>query len=108
MVKDSNGCAADTFLILKVLPRLPMIFRNIITPNGDDINDVWKVLNLEMYVPVKLNIFNRYGEELYSTDDYKNDWGGTYKGEKLAEGTYYYIFITKDGKTYKGTINIMR
>ncbi|MEZ4911780.1 MAG: gliding motility-associated C-terminal domain-containing protein [Saprospiraceae bacterium] len=66
---------------------------NIITPNGDGIND-------ELLIPCLLNakyeantltIFNEWGNEVYQSSPYKNDWQGTYKNEALPVGTYFYI-----------------
>lgn len=108
VVYDTNGCGSDTVILLNVLPRVPMVFRNTVTPNNDGINDLWKVLNIEMYQPASLTIFDRDGIEIYSSLDYKNDWDGTYKGDLLPQGTYYYIMETKDHKILKGAINILR
>ena len=105
---DTNGCGSDTAFILKVNARKPLQFRNVFTPNDDGKNDLWRVFNIEMYIPAKITIFNRWGMEVYSSNDYKNDWNGESKGEKLPQGTYYYILETKDGKILKGAVNILR
>ena len=81
---------------------------NVITPNGDGINDKLVIKNLEKFVPCKLNIYNSSGENIYSSTNYQNNWDGTYKGKFLPEGTYYYGLETKDGKLYKGAINILK
>jgi gliding motility-associated-like protein len=81
---------------------------NVITPNGDGINDKLVIKNLEKFVPCKLNIYNSSGENIYSSSNYQNNWDGTYKGKFLPEGTYYYGLETKDGKLYKGAINILK
>ena len=107
-VYDTNGCKSDTVLLLNVLPRIPMLFRNTITVNNDGFNEQWRVLNLEMYQPVVLTIFDRNGLEIYSSNDYKNNWDGTYKGDVLPQGSYYYLLETKDHKLFKGAINILR
>lgn len=107
-VADTNGCSNDTFFILRVVARKPMQFRNVITPNDDGFNDLWRILNLEMYIPAEITIFDRWGMEVFSSSDYKNDWNGEYKGDKLPQGTYYYVIKTHDGKILKGSVNILR
>lgn len=80
----------------------------LITPNSDGFNDKWVIKPLmlpgEKYEVI---IFNRYGEEVYSSKNYNNDWQGTYEGEKLPEGTYYYLVTDQAGKQFKGPINIV-
>jgi gliding motility-associated-like protein len=80
----------------------------IITPNGDGINDLWKVEEIKQYQPCKLVIYSRWGDELFSDNNYNNTWDGTYKGKTLPEGTYYFVLETADGKVYKGAINILK
>jgi len=107
---DLNGCSSDTSFFLRVLVRDPKLltYRNVLTPNGDGINDVWRILKFEMYYPAKITIFNRWGMEVYSNADYRNDWNGEYKGDKLPQGTYYYIIETNDNQVFKGAVNILR
>ena len=63
-----------------------------LSPNGDGINDYWKVANVELYNDYSLTIFNDHGEEVYAIDNnYANDWDGTYQGDALPSGTYYYL-----------------
>jgi gliding motility-associated-like protein len=107
-VTDVNGCAATESIQIYLLEKKSFASMNVITPNDDGFNDVWKVGDIDQYKPCKVKIFNRWGDELYSSDDYQNDWNGTYKGKKLPEGTYYYYFETKDGVSYKGAINILK
>ena len=107
-VVDFNGCDAVDSITIEYLPEKPFSAMNVITPNDDGYNDVWKVSDIDQYRPCKVRIFNRWGDELYSSGDYQNNWAGTYKGKKLPEGTYYYVLETKDGVVYKGAINILK
>ncbi|WP_066508259.1 ice-binding family protein [Rufibacter sp. DG15C] len=79
-----------------------------LTPNGDNINDTWKIKNIENYQENELIIMNRWGSEVYRTKGYKNDW----KGGELSEGTYFYLLnvVTCDGKrkSYDGFLMIIR
>ena len=59
-----------------------------------------------------MKIFNRYGELVYSNDNYNNEWDGTYKGKPVADGTYYYTiqFHLINGTIVpaKGDVTILR
>lgn len=104
----SNGCVASDSIAITILEKTSFGATNVITPNEDGFNDVWKVADIDQYRPCKAKIFNRWGDELFSSDDYQNNWNGTYKGKKLPEGTYYYYFETKDGVVFKGAINVLK
>jgi gliding motility-associated-like protein/uncharacterized repeat protein (TIGR01451 family) len=70
-----------------------VIVPNVITPNGDGKNDVFRVDGLELHPNNTLSIFNRWGNEVYrSNGAYKNDWNGN----GLNEGTYYYLLKIKE------------
>jgi gliding motility-associated-like protein len=78
------------------------------TPNGDGINDEWKVDNKKVASPFQLRIYNRAGSLVYSSDNYNNDWKGEFNGNPLPKGTYYYVIVDAAGKKYTGTISIIR
>ena len=67
---------------------------SLITPNGDGINDLFVIPCIEsgLYPNNQLFIYNQYGDQLLDAVSYDNDWGGTYEGEDLPTGTYYYVF----------------
>ena len=54
-------------------------------------------------------IFNQWGAKVYESFPYNNDWIGTYQGEDLPDGVYYYIFTeTDDADPVKGCVTIFR
>ena len=80
---------------------------NAFSPNGDGINDRFVISSLEYYNEVKLSVFNRWGDVLYTNTDYKNEWGGTNsQGELLADDTYYYILEVPGLKAFTGFVII--
>ena len=81
---------------------------NAFSPNGDRVNDYWEILGLQNYPGHKLEVFNRLGIKLYETNDYKNDWYGTYNGEQLPDGTYFYQLYLSEGVIEKGFIFIKK
>ncbi len=77
---------------------------NIFTPNGDGINDVFIIKGIENEV-WKLEIFNRWGNRVYLSLDYNNDW----QGKDLKSGVYYYILTnTETKRLYKGTVRLLK
>jgi gliding motility-associated-like protein len=64
---------------------------NAFTPNGDGINDYWQIKNIQNYASATVQVFNRYGQLLFESKGYARPWDGTYNGQKLPAGVYYYI-----------------
>ncbi|WP_372946479.1 gliding motility-associated C-terminal domain-containing protein, partial [Muriicola sp.] len=88
-----------------------LVLLNIFSPNGDGVNDVLKVDCLEDYptINASLEIFDRYGNSVFSSASYNNDWDGTGKGGQLPKGTYFYILNLGEGfDVQKGWIQILR
>ena len=81
---------------------------NAFSPNGDEVNDFWEILGLQNYPGNKLEVYNRLGVKLYETDNYQNDWNGTFNGESLPDGTYFYQLYLSEGVIEKGFIFIKR
>lgn len=77
-----------------------------ISPNGDGLNDE---LNLEGMNITKLSIFNRYGQEVYSRNNYTKEWHGQgNNGDELPTATYYYSLELENGQNKTGWIYINR
>ena len=72
---------------------------SIFTPNNDGINDAFIVpcLSTINYPNNEVAIFNQWGDEVYRTQAYGNDWLGTFNGEDLPTGTYFYVVDLGDG-----------
>ena len=110
-ITNSQGCSATDNVIITVIPYCvkPM---EAFTPNGDGINDLWLVTNGNCVTNITAQVFNRYGAKVFESNDYKNNWNGTYKGKPLPDGTYYYIitFNLLNGKKelLKGNLTILR
>lgn len=82
---------------------------NILTPNGDGVNDKWIVENIDQYPNSEVKIFDKAGRVLYSKKGYDNSWDATLNGTPLNEGTYFYIIDFGAGKLKKkGFITIVR
>ncbi len=73
---------------------------SIITPNSDGINDFFVVpcLDGNNFPFNRLVIFNEWGQEVFFGNPYRNDWDGSFGGNSLPVGTYYYILEIGDGR----------
>ena len=102
-----TGCTASDTMSVKVL--LPVIIPNAFSPNGDGINDTWVLANLADYPGATVEVFNRYGQKVFTSKGYSTPWDGTYKGKTLSFATYYYIIYLNNGfKPLNGTITIVK
>jgi len=82
---------------------------NMVTPNGDGVNDVWIVKNILQYPNNELKIFDREGRVVFHKIGYDNTWDGQFNGNPLPEDTYYYILYFDSGKSKKtGFITIVK
>lgn len=87
----------------------PMDAANLLTPDGDGVNDRWIVQNIKMYPNNEVSIFDKAGRLVYNKKGYNNEWDGMFNGNLLSEGTYYYLLNTGvSEKKIKGFITIIR
>ena len=111
-VTEQNGCVSSDNVLVTVIPYCVKVM-NAFTPNGDGINDKWLVTNgAACTKQIIAKVFNRYGELVYSNENYNNDWDGKYKGKPVADGTYYYVLqyrlINGNSIPVKGDVTILR
>ncbi|WP_167015342.1 cadherin domain-containing protein [Chitinophaga sp. Cy-1792] len=106
-VTNVYGCTVTTDFRLEVSGKVGVEASNILTPNGDGINDRWVVKNIAQYPNNEVRIYDRAGRLIYNRKGYANEWDGRLNGHVLAEGTYYYLLDLGDGKVVKGFITIV-
>ncbi len=82
------------------------------TPNGDGLNDVFRLTTLKYQKLVTFAVFNRWGQKVFETNDPNVGWDGTFNGTPQDIGVYDYIIIIArpDGtnRTYKGNVTLIR
>ncbi len=83
----------------------PVRAYNIITPNGDNLNDVFVVDNITLYPGNDLRIFNRWGREVFAATNYQNNWGSA---ADVQAGTYYYLLTVPARGTVKGWVDVVK
>jgi gliding motility-associated-like protein len=82
------------------------------TPNNDGINDFLVIQNT-MNQKVAIEVFNRWGNRVYRSVDYKNDWSGRctegiFVGQDIPDGTYFYVVVIGDKEKYIGSLTVQR
>jgi len=106
--EDQHGCVNYDDVTVTVIKGEKLFFYNTFTPNNDGDNDFFYIGNLSKYPDNSLKIYNRYGKLIYSATNYDNNWNGTYLGNEVPTGTYFYIFDDGKETKYNGTVTIIR
>jgi gliding motility-associated-like protein len=103
-VRDGAGCQK---VINVEVPLDGSIFiPNIFTPNNDNVNDLFEIINLPATGKHKLIISNRWGNEVFASSDYKE--GNFWTAEGASEGIYFYRLQVEGDKVYTGWVEIVR
>ena len=90
-----------------VTPILPLEFPNVISANDDGINDLFEIQNLTKNTEVI--ILNRWGNVVFSSSNYQNNWDGKdTSGKELSDGVYTYKFTTETGTIGHGFVHLVR
>ncbi|WP_162946654.1 Ig-like domain-containing protein [Chitinophaga barathri] len=110
---DGNGIpdeqAATPVVLNPTQLRIPQGF----SPNGDGVNDRFVIGNVGND-KINLEVYNRWGNVVFKSSEYRNDWDGTcnlglHIGQNLPDGTYYYVVVNiTTGEKYVNFITIMR
>lgn len=111
---DAMGCKKKDSVYIEPGPCCDEVFiPNAFTPNDDGTNDTWRVVTAAGIELLQLDIYNRWGNRVWSATNITDSWDGTYKNEKQDMGTFFYLFRYKclaDGEQYikKGDVILMR
>jgi gliding motility-associated-like protein len=103
VVTDYNGCKASDSVILKQCELL-LWMPNIFTPDGDGLNDIFlPVYKLDVEIKFQMYIFNKWGEQIFSTNEISKGWDGTYKGVLCTQDLYTWriIFSAPDNHKFR-------
>lgn len=111
-IKSNGNCVSNLIAYSNVIKTsirndCEIVALNSFSPNGDGINDYWKVISVGIKDLVK--VFNRNGGVVYTATGYGNPWDGTLNGKPLPIGIYYYLIIADGGnKKLSGSVAIIR
>lgn len=106
-----NGCRDTAFVNITVLP-FTLEVLSAFTPNADGYTDKWVIRNLQVAKQHKVIVFNRWGNKVFESNNYQNNWDGTHNGIPVPDGAYYYMVeaITVNDRLVikKGSLTILR
>jgi gliding motility-associated-like protein len=94
-VTSTENCGIDSSKVfVRVYKHVEI--PNSFSPNGDGVNDLWNIGALSTYPNSLLQVFNRYGQQVFQSIGYTQPWDGRYNGSPLPIGTYYYVLDLKN------------
>lgn len=109
---DLNGCRATDSAIVHVDYGANIIIPSAFSPNHDGMNDVFHIGNVSFQRLSEFRIFNRWGEQVFTTNDPMKGWDGSYKGIPQEAGVYYYVirlaYPNGTVQLYKGDVTLVR
>ena len=110
----NEGCSDTTTLDVEIVPDVIFYAPNSFTPDDDEHNQTWTIFVEGIDVQnFTLEIFNKWGETIWETNDIKAQWDGTYHKGIVPQGTYIWRAIYKerenDGRQiHTGYVNVIR
>ncbi len=109
---DQNGCQDSGFVNIKVYYNDSEFIPSAFSPNGDGLNDIFRIGNLKYSKLEEFSIYNRWGQLVFKTNDPLKGWDGFYQGVPQDLGVYnYLVVISRPDKTQftmKGNVTLIR
>jgi gliding motility-associated-like protein len=110
---DTNNCTIDTAVNIFKDVNCYVDFPNIFSPNGDQINDKFGSFLISEFAKWKLEIFDRSGNMVFSSNDPNISWDGTFKGQNTQSGVYtwylrYILLGGDDEQSELGNVTLLR
>ena len=108
-VTAPNGCTATDSALVTVVPTV--VIPNGFTPNADGKNDTWIIDFIELFPDCEVEVYNRWGEQLFRSVGYRQQWDGRYRDGYVPVGTYYYVIELNDERfpePYTGPLTVIR
>jgi gliding motility-associated-like protein len=108
-VKNAAGCTGWDTVTVTVLPTF--VIPNGFSPNGDGYNETWQIDYIYLFPNCEVEVYNRWGEQLFYSKGYNTPWAGKYQGKDVPVGTYYYVIRLNDKRFpdhFAGPLTILR
>jgi len=96
-----NGCGGSDSVVIKVYALADIFVPNAFTPNGDGHNDVLRAIPVSIRVFKYLTVYNRWGQQVFTTTNPGIGWDGSFNGQQMPPGTYVWMV---GGIDYSGRI----
>ena len=108
-INSADQSAKNLYTVKIIINNLGSVNASkIVSPNGDGVNDVWIVEDVEKFKESTFYIMDSFGHKVYESVGYDNSWDARYNGTVLPTGTCYYLIEVPYGKALSGTISIIR
>jgi gliding motility-associated-like protein len=113
-ISDQFGCLSSTTasVVIKTIAReVKQLIPNMISPNDDGKNDIWRLDFIDVFFPTaEIEIYSRWGERIFRSIGYSNAWDGSYKGDPLPVGAYFYVIKLNDvdQQIFKGSVTLLK
>jgi gliding motility-associated-like protein len=114
IIQDNNFCEVSDTAVLLSDAESCLTIPTAFTPNADGYNDLWIIEGLEYYPSAIMEIYNRWGEQIYHSKNYMNEplnepFDGTYRGRKLPVDSYHFILRLPGGNPpITGNVTILK
>jgi gliding motility-associated-like protein len=106
LVTDAIGCNLSSSVFVDGNKECFFISTGI-TPNGDGVNDTWVLGGFEYYPECKVNVFNRWGQNIFTSTGYSAPWDGRFNGQLLPVADYYFtIDYSEEKEAIMGTVTL--
>ncbi|MGQ2982643.1 T9SS type B sorting domain-containing protein [Flavobacterium sp.] len=101
-LRDKNGCG------ITIQPFYLLNYPKFFTPNGDGVNDTWRIRYSMLEPDMEIEIFDRYGKFITSFPPESEGWDGTYNGRALPSTDYWFVVTRDDGEVHRGHFAMKR
>jgi len=101
-IKDKNGCGIINKKVIVL--SIPKFF----TPNGDGVNDLWKIEGVFSQPNSTIYIYDKFGKLLKQISTVGDGWDGYYRGKQMPSTDYWYHIHLEDGRVFKGHFSLIR
>lgn len=98
--KNGDSHVQSVSNTVELIPPIAIYIPNAFTPNGDGLNDTFGAVG-QGISEFSMQVFNRWGNLIFESNDISKQWDGTYKGEKAELGVYVYQVTAKGPKSYQ-------
>ncbi len=107
-VVSPSGCIGKDTVTVENVPTVEPV--EGFSPNGDGVNETWTINHIQKFPDAVVEVYNRWGERVFRSEGYDDPWDGTFEGEPLPVGTYYYVIDLNDPevKNLTGPVTILR
>lgn len=102
-ITSADGCTSTVTYEYVVIPS-DVVIPNVFSPDGDEYNEDLEFVNAQFFNNNHLRVYNRWGQMIYESANYKNTW----RPRDVPEGTYYYVFAMADGRKWTGHVTLLR